>query len=99
MFYFNALLQFRYGDWLVSGIKFLTLYSHNMHISLQQRVATILWSLWKHRNLKLWQNEQQLSVHMVESKEHNGGMVSCAYTPPTDTKLHHGPAIGNPTHL
>jgi hypothetical protein len=27
---------------------------------LKQRMAVVLWSLWKHRNLKLWQNEQEL---------------------------------------
>jgi hypothetical protein len=70
---------------------------HNLHISLQQRVATILWSIWKHRNLKLWQNEQQLSVHVVERAKNIMEGWLAAHTPPTDTKPHHGLAIGNPT--
>lgn len=37
---------------------------------LQQRFANIHWSLWKHRNLKFWQNENELCVHVVDRARH-----------------------------
>jgi hypothetical protein len=35
-----------------------------------QRMATILWSLWKHRNLNLWENENELCANVVDRARH-----------------------------
>jgi hypothetical protein len=35
-----------------------------------QRMAAILWSLWKHRNLKLWENENELCANVVDRARH-----------------------------
>ena len=37
---------------------------------LSQRLAVILWSLWKHRNLKLWQNESETCAQVIDRAVH-----------------------------
>ena len=69
----------------------------NLNVDFQQHFASILWSLWKHRNLKLWQNEQELSVHVVERLKNLMVGWLAAHTPPTTTTPHHGPTSGNHT--
>ncbi|MCI04392.1 polynucleotidyl transferase ribonuclease H fold, partial [Trifolium medium] len=39
---------------------------HDLSSELNQRMAAILWSVWKHRNLKLWQNESELCAQVVD---------------------------------
>lgn len=36
-----------------------------LHNELQQRFAAVLWSLWKHRNNKLWQNENETAAQVI----------------------------------
>jgi len=43
---------------------------HNLQAELRQRMAAILLSIWKHCNLKLWQNENVLCVHVVYRARH-----------------------------
>jgi len=43
-------------------------------------MAIVLWSLWKHRNLKLWQNEHELCVH-AECARHLKDEWLTAHTP------------------
>jgi len=33
---------------------------------LLQRLATITWNLWKHQNLKLWQDVSKTSEHVIK---------------------------------
>jgi len=35
-----------------------------------QRFVAIVWSVWKHRNLKLWQNENETCAQIVERARH-----------------------------
>jgi len=35
-----------------------------------QCMAVILWSLWKHQNLKLWENENELCANVVDRARH-----------------------------
>jgi len=38
----------------------------NLSPDLSQRFAANLWSVWKHRNIKLWRNEDELCAQVVE---------------------------------
>lgn len=38
----------------------------NLSSDLSQRFAANLWSVWKHRNIKLWRNEDELYAQVVE---------------------------------
>jgi hypothetical protein len=35
-------------------------------MNIKQRVAAILWSLWKHRNLKIWDNVDENSAQVLD---------------------------------
>jgi hypothetical protein len=35
-----------------------------------QRAAAIFWSLWKHRNPKIWENVDENSAHVVDRDRH-----------------------------
>ena len=39
---------------------------HNLSVDLTQRLATVLWSIWKHRNLRVWDNATETSATVVE---------------------------------
>jgi len=36
-----------------------------LHTELQQKFAAVLWSLWKHRNNKLWHNENEAAAQVI----------------------------------
>jgi len=38
----------------------------NLSTELSQRLSTVLWSLWKHRNIRVWENVTETSVVVVE---------------------------------
>ena len=38
----------------------------NLSAELSQRLSTVLWSLWKHRNIRVWDNVTETSVVVVE---------------------------------
>lgn len=38
----------------------------NLPKDIQQRIAAICWSLWKHRNLKIWENAIESSAQVVD---------------------------------
>jgi len=38
----------------------------NLPTHLQQRFAALCWSLWKHRNLKIWEDVNELSATVVD---------------------------------
>jgi len=42
----------------------------NSPIKIQQRFAAICWSLWKHRNLKIWGNVTDNSAEVVDRARH-----------------------------
>lgn len=33
---------------------------------LCHKMMAIIWSLWKHRNIKLWQNEYEVCAHVLD---------------------------------
>jgi len=35
-----------------------------------RRFTSTIWSLWKHRNLKLWQNALETIAHVVDRSVH-----------------------------
>jgi len=39
---------------------------HQLSQEFSQRFATVLWSLWKHRNLKLWQDVTDTCAYVVD---------------------------------
>jgi len=43
---------------------------HQLSQELGQRFAAVLWSLWKHRNLKLWQEATETCAHVVDRACH-----------------------------
>ena len=49
-----------------------TIFSLMQNLSREhvQRMAAILWSMWKHRNLKLWENENELCANVVDRARH-----------------------------
>jgi len=47
-----------------SGVVFSLV--QNLGSDLRHRMVTIIWSLWKHRNNKLWQNENETAVVVVD---------------------------------
>jgi len=38
----------------------------NLSAELSQRLSTVIWSLWKHRNIRVWDNVTETSVVVVE---------------------------------
>jgi len=38
----------------------------NLSVKLNQRFAALCWSLWKHRNLKIWEDVTELSAVVVD---------------------------------
>jgi hypothetical protein len=42
----------------------------NSPMNIQQRSAAICWSLWKHRNLKIWENITENSAEVVDRARH-----------------------------
>jgi len=42
----------------------------NLPPNIQQQIAAICWSLWKHRNLKIWENVTKSSAQLVERVRH-----------------------------
>lgn len=50
------------------------------NLLLKQRMAAVLWSLWKHRNLKFWQNEQELCVHVFDPGSTLNGRMAVSAT-------------------
>jgi hypothetical protein len=38
----------------------------NLSAELSQRLSTVMWSLWKHRNLRVWDDVTETSVVVVE---------------------------------
>jgi hypothetical protein len=55
----------------------------NLSAELSQRLSTLIWSLWKHRNLRVWDNVTETSAVVVERARN---MV-------TDWQLANAPAI------
>jgi hypothetical protein len=43
---------------------------HQLSQELGQRFVAVLWSLWKHRNLKLWQEATETCAHVVDRACH-----------------------------
>jgi len=39
---------------------------HSLSATLSQRLAAIFWSLWKHRNLKVWEDITETCAIVVE---------------------------------
>jgi len=42
----------------------------NLPTNIQQRIATICWSLWKHHNLKIWENVTESCAQVVDRARH-----------------------------
>jgi hypothetical protein len=42
----------------------------NLPTSIQQCIAAICWSLWKHLNLKIWENVTESSAQVVDRARH-----------------------------
>ena len=38
----------------------------NLSVELSQRLSTVMWSIWKHHNLRVWDNVTETSVVVVE---------------------------------
>ena len=38
----------------------------NLSVELTQRLSSVIWSLWKHRNLRVWENVTETSATVVE---------------------------------
>lgn len=61
-----------------------------LHNELQQRFAAVLWSLWKHRNNKLWQNENETAAQVIfRAQNLMEGWVS-VNTTSTHSSVSHG---------
>jgi ribonuclease HI len=60
----NAAIQ---SDNAVNTIFYLL---HKLPMNVQQRIAAIFWSLWKHRNLKIWENVDENSAQVVDRARH-----------------------------
>jgi len=43
---------------------------HQLSQEFSQRFAAVLWSLWKHRNFKLWQDVTETCAHVVDRACH-----------------------------
>jgi ribonuclease HI len=49
-----------------SAVNFIFYLLENLTPDIQQRFGTICWSLWKHRNLKIWEDVTENSAHVVD---------------------------------
>ena len=49
-----------------SAIEAIFALLHSLSATLSQRLAAILWSLWKHRNLKVWEDVTETCAIVVE---------------------------------
>jgi hypothetical protein len=38
----------------------------NLSVKLSQRLTTVMWSIWKHRNLRVWEDVTETSTMVVE---------------------------------
>ena len=56
----NAVVQ---SNSAVEAIFYLLQHLSTTH---QQRFSALCWSLWKHRNLKVWENTNEVSVVVVD---------------------------------
>ena len=73
---------------------------------LSQRFATVLWSIWKHRNLKFWDGVTETSALVVERARNmvvdwqlanaSAARVSTAST--TSSSIHNGGPLVSPLH-
>jgi len=43
---------------------------HYLTAAQARRFTSTIWSLWKHRNLKLWQNALETIAHVVDRSVH-----------------------------
>jgi hypothetical protein len=49
-----------------SGTNAIFYLLQNLSAELTQRLSTVIWSLWKHRNLRVWEDVTETSVVVVE---------------------------------
>ena len=52
-----------YTDTVANSIFYIL---QNLSKDIQQRIAAICWSLWKHQNLKIWENVIESSAQVVD---------------------------------
>ena len=62
----------------------------NSPMNIQQCFATICWSLWNHRNLKIWENITENSTEVVDRARHLQDDWHEANFPRTDVSLQAG---------
>jgi hypothetical protein len=55
----------------------------NLSVELTQLLASIIWSKWKHRNLRVWDDETETSAKVVE----------CSINMAADWKLSNTPDV------
>jgi len=76
MYFLSALLLYRPGLWQVYGERFKMWWHrrlrpffsllHSLSDTLSQQLAAIFWSLWKHRNIKVWEDITGTCASIVE---------------------------------
>lgn len=68
-------------------------------MSYQQRFAALCWSLWKHRNLKVWEDTDEVSATVVDRACTLIADWEDADSPPSSILLHaHGQQVQSSTH-
>jgi hypothetical protein len=53
-----------------SAVNFIFHMLQNLPTNIQQCIAAICWSLWKHRNLKIWENVTESSAQVVDRAQY-----------------------------
>jgi ribonuclease HI len=85
--FWNVIQQIRANTGSVADCLFALLQHYNDDNS--QRLTGILWSLWKHRNLKLWQDSNETDGQVIDRAFHliedwnNANAITQHQVPPT----------------